>query len=52
MEVRRKEPNLAFTSQSHTIVCWKISETFVIKDNSPLDLNQVVFVGQQFFKPQ
>ena len=52
MEVRRKEPNLAFTSQSNTIVCWKISETFVIKDNSPLDLNQVVFVGQRFFKPQ
>ena len=43
MEVRRKEPNLAFTSQSNTIVCWKISETFVIKANSPLDLKSGCF---------
>ena len=41
--VRGKKPNLAFTSQSNTIISWEISETFVIKVVSCLGLKSGCF---------
>lgn len=38
-----KEPKQAFTSQSYTIVCWEISETFVIKVIHLLGLKSACF---------